>query len=332
MNLDEILETFIKEFSIIKSLSELEKIKIKYLGRNGILNDNFKILKLKDSEKKSSLGKLLNDIKNKINVFIESKNKEFFKKNIKKNIDITLPGIGFNIGTQHIINKTLKDIEFFFTKLGFNIFEGIEIDTTYYNFDALNIVKSHPARNLNDTFYISKKYLLRTHTSNMQIHIMEKKKPPLKIISYGKVYRKDYDSSHTPMFHQIEGFIIDKNISISNLKYLLFNFLKFFFNKDVIINFRSSYFPFTEPSMEIDIQCINCLGKKCIVCKYSGWIEVLGCGMINPIVLDNCNINTILYRGIAFGMGIERLAMIKYNIPDIRLFFENNIEFLKQFN
>lgn len=191
--------------------------------------------------------------------------------------------------------------------------------------------ETHPSRNMHDTFYITDKLLLRTHTSNMQIHIMEKQKPPFKILSCGKVYRRDSDISHTPMFHQVEGFVVDDNISIANLKFILSKFLNFFFKDKITLRMRASYFPFTEPSMEIDIQCVNCLGRKCSICKHSGWVEVLGCGIIHPKVLENCNIDSKVYKGLAFGMGIERLSMIKYNIDDLRLFFENNIDFLKQF-
>lgn len=307
----------------------INEIKSKYIGRKGIINKIFNEIKYMDSEKKRKFGLLLNKIKNKVIDIINYKTKNNIKKSSK--IDISLPGYGSKIAKKHIINKTINDIEKYFISNGFKLITGKEIDDIYFNFDALNMPVNHPSRSINETFYIDNKNVLRTHTSNMQIHVMKNKKPPMKIISCGKVYRKDYDSSHTPMFHQIEGFIIDKNISIANLKYLLFNFLKFFFYKNIKINFRSSYFPFTEPSMEIDIECINCYGKKCSLCKYTGWIEVLGCGIIHNNVLQNCSINKEIYTGFAFGMGIERLTMIKYKINDIRLYFENNIDFLEQF-
>jgi phenylalanyl-tRNA synthetase alpha chain len=275
-------------------------------------------------------GKKLNLIKQKISNIIKNKTINNSDKIECFDIDVSLPGIGINIGNKHVITKTINDIEFYFSNLGFNIISGYEIDSIFYNFDALNMSKTHPSRDEKETFYINENYLLRTHTSNMQIHIMKKQKPPLKFISYGKVYRRDSDISHTPMFHQVEGFVINKNISLGNLKYLLIDFLKFFFKKNIDINIRSSYFPFTEPSLEIDIKCMNCLGKGCQTCKYSGWIEILGCGLIHPNVLRNCSINNI-YKGLAFGMGIERLSMIKYNINDLRLYFENDIDFLKQF-
>ncbi len=323
---------FLNDFNNINSLNDFNNIKIKYLGRNGLINKTFDFIKKDKCNNKIKLFKDLNFIKNdiqkKIDLYNNNDNDTYLKY---KNFDITLPPIGNQLGSQHIISKTINDIKFFFLNMGFKISDGYEIDTSYYNFEALNMPLLHPSRNLNETFYISNNVLLRTHTSNMQIHLMQQIKPPLKFISYGKVYRRDLDASHTPMFHQLEGFIIDKNISISNLKYLISNFLTFFFKKKVDIKFRSSYFPFTEPSMEIDIKCIKCNGLKCSLCKYSGWIEVLGCGLVHSNVLTNCGINNNIYSGLAFGMGIERLSMIKYRIDDIRLYFDNNINFLNQF-
>lgn len=327
MNIKDIIKNLKNE--IKNNNKNTNEIKNKYIGRNGIINKIFNEIKYMDFEKKKKFGSLLNKIKNKIINILNEKPITLVKTKLK--IDISLPGYGFKIGKEHIINKTINKIEKYFISNGFKSINGKEIDNIYFNFDALNMNENHPSRNINETFYINNETVLRTHTSNMQIHVMKKKKPPMKIISCGKVYRKDYDSSHTPMFHQIEGFIIDKNISIANLKYLLFNFLKFFFNKNIKINFRSSYFPFTEPSMEIDIECTNCSGNKCSLCKYTGWIEVLGCGMIHNNIFKNCSIDKNIYTGFAFGMGIERLTMIKYKINDIRLYFENNIDFLEQF-
>lgn len=330
MSSENILENFLIEHEAITTLIDLNKLKSKYLGRNGIINIQFKQINTTQLINKQKHLEILNNIKIEITREIKNKHELILIPKTKIDFDATLPSYKTNIASQHIITKTINEIEMFFMTLGFNIYDGLELDSLYYNFDALNMPLTHPSRSMHETFYINNDVVLRTHTSNMQIHIMETNKPPLKIISYGKVYRKDYDASHTPMFHQIEGMIIDKNISLANLKHLLFNFLNFFFNTNVKINLRASYFPFTEPSMEIDIQCINCNGEKCYLCKNSGWIEILGCGMIHPNVLSKCNINNN-YRGLAFGMGLERLSMIKYNIPDIRLYFENNIDFLKQF-
>lgn len=330
----EILTEFKALLIKVYNYDALLKLKVKYIGKHGIINRELqytKCLNIKNDEK-NLIFKNLNEIKKTIENEILKKKLHVIKVNTSQDtIDITLPGFGINIGSEHIISKSITEIKTFFTHFGFKIQNGYEIDTTYYNFDALNINDEHPSRSRNDSFYISKNTVLRTHTSNMQIHIMEENKPPLKCLSYGKVYRKDSDASHTPMFHQVEGFVIDKNISIANLKFLLINFLKYFFeNEDIKINIRSSYFPFTEPSIEIDIECISCFGKKCALCKYSGWIEVLGCGLIHPNVLKRCKIDK-QFNGLAFGMGIERLSMIKYQIHDIRLYFENNIDFLKQF-
>lgn len=256
------------------------------------------------------------------------KKKNLFLIKKKKTFDTTYPGKGLKRGSLHLISKTIRDIEKFFFHFGFSIVNGIELDTVFYNFDALNIQKDHPSRSENDTFYIDDNFLLRTHTSNMQIHSMINSKPPLKILSCGKVYRRDYDATHTPMFHQVEGFVVDENISLANLKHLLTSFLNYFFDNNTKVRIRSSYFPFTDPSLEIDIECIKCFGGKCSLCKFSGWIEILGCGMIHKNVFCNLNYKS---SGFAFGMGVERLAMIKYRIDDLRIFFDNNFDFLSQF-
>ncbi len=329
-NDNDILNMFIKEFKYVNSLSSLEKIKIKYLGRNGIINKKMKLLKKLLNKKE--IGKKLNYEKQQISLTVQKKEKMYNKNPvIAQEIDVTLPKVGLDRGYEHIVTQTINDIETFFFNLGFEVLNGHEIDTNYYNFEALNIPTFHPSKSERDTFYITSDLLLRTHTSNMQIHFMEKNHPPFKCLSYGKVYRRDSDISHTPMFHQVEGFIVDKQISIANLKSLLSQFLNFFFHKSTPIRMRSSFFPFTEPSAEIDIKCINCAGNGCSVCKNSGWIEVLGCGIIHPNVLKNCEINPNLYTGLAFGMGVERLSMIKNKVNDLRLFFENNLSFLEQF-
>ncbi|HIH2762588.1 MAG TPA: phenylalanine--tRNA ligase subunit alpha [Candidatus Azoamicus sp. MARI] len=330
--IQQLLNNFLIEIKTVKNLIELDKIRILYLGRKGKLNENFKDIAILTVNEKKIYGSKANEIKTNITNIIKEKEKELINnKNINTNIDITLPGFNETFGSEHVISKTIKEIEYFFTTCGFEVLNSKEIEKTYYNFDALNINKEHPSRSEKETFYLKKNILLRTHTSNMQIHAMEKKKIPIKAISYGKVFRKDSDASHTPMFHQMEGFIIDKNLSIGNLKFIITKFLNFFFEKNMKINMRPSYFPFTEPSMEVDIECISCLGKKCNLCKHTGWIEILGCGMIHPTVLKNCNINNNLYTGLAFGLGVERLSMIKYKITDIRSFYENNLSFLNQF-
>jgi phenylalanyl-tRNA synthetase alpha chain len=315
----------------IKNKYDLERIKINYLGRNGLINKFFKTLNNLNENEKKLLGYKLNKLKNVIEKKINIKILEFKNDSNNLKVDSTISGYDINIGSIHLINTHILLIEDFFSKLGFNIYDNIEIDKIENNFDNLNINLEHPSRNKSDTFYINEKFLLRTHTSNMQIHILKNVKPPIKAFSCGKVYRKDFDSSHTPMFHQGEGFYVDKKISILDLKSLVQYFLEFFFKDQIKYRTRYSYFPFTEPSMEIDIICIYCNGKGCNTCKNAGWIEILGCGMIHPKILKNCNINTNIFNGFAFGIGIERLIMIKYKINDIRCLFENNIEFLKQF-
>ncbi|AZP36397.1 Phenylalanine--tRNA ligase alpha subunit [Candidatus Annandia adelgestsuga] len=314
--------------SINKSnnLQSLEKNRIKYLGKNSYLSNKIIHLNKISKKEKSILGYNINIVKNKIkNLILENKKKiekkKLYKKLLLEKIDISLPGRKFKIGNIHPINKTISRIELFFKNLGFEVKTGPEIENTFYNFDCLNIPKYHPARKFSDTFWFNKNTLLRTQTSSVQIRVLENNKPPIKCISYGKVYRKDYDSTHTPMFHQMEGFVIDKKISFSNLKYILYNFIKFFFNdKNLKIRFRPSYFPFTEPSAEIDIKQKN-----------GNWLEILGCGMIHPNILKYCKINYNIYSGFAFGLGIERITMLYYNIDDIRLFFENDLNFLTQF-
>lgn len=331
--LENTIKNFFTELYEINNINSLNNINFKYNGRNGLLNKMIKKIKDLPTSEKKYIGEKINKFKNQIIDEINNKKKELceHKKNDNNYIDISLPSIGKKNGNIHIINSTLSHIEKYFNSIGFKIVNGNEIENEYNNFEALNIPKTHPARKMHDTFYLKNDLLLRTHTSNMQIKIMKKKTPPLKIISSGKVYRKDSDSTHTPMFHQIEGFIVDIGISISNLKYIIINFLDFFFEKNLKYNFRPSYFPFTEPSIEVDIACFNCDNNGCNLCKFTGWIEVLGCGLIHPNVLKNCEINNKKYTGLAFGLGLERLIMIKFKISDIRMYFENNLDFLKQF-
>jgi len=246
-------------------------------------------------------------------------------------IDITLPGKPCLSGKTHPLNKVLDEIKDIFLPMGFSIQEGPEIELDYYNFEALNMPKHHPARDMQDTFYVSDDVVLRTHTSPVQVRVMEKKKPPLKIIAPGKVYRCDADISHTPMFHQVEGLMVDTDISFSDLKGVLGLFIHSFFGENTPVRFRPSYFPFTEPSAEVDIGCIFCAGKGCRVCKTTGWLEVMGCGMVNPRVFEMSGYDPDEFTGFAFGMGVERLTMLKYAIDDIRLFYENDLRFLQQF-
>ncbi|WP_455218924.1 phenylalanine--tRNA ligase subunit alpha, partial [Kaarinaea lacus] len=247
-------------------------------------------------------------------------------------VDVTLPGRGQETGGLHPVTMTLQRIEKMFSQLGFEIAEGPEIEDDYHNFEALNIPESHPARAMHDTFYFDERTVLRTHTSPVQIRVMKDKAPPLRVIAPGRVYRCDSDLTHTPMFHQVEGFLVDEDVSFAQLKGVLDEFLRNFFERDLAVRFRPSYFPFTEPSAEADIQCVMCNGAGCRVCSHTGWLEVLGCGMVHPNVFKHVGIDSEKYTGYAFGMGVERLAMLRYGVNDLRLFFENDLRFLQQFN
>ena len=245
---------------------------------------------------------------------------------------MTLPGRGQSLGGVHPVTRTMRRIEQIFNRVGFDVATGPEVEDDFHNFEALNIPSHHPARAMHDTFYFDEHTLLRTHTSPVQIRVMENQQPPLKVIAPGRVYRCDSDITHTPMFHQVEGFVVDKDINFADLKGVISAFLKAFFEKDVKVRFRPSYFPFTEPSAEVDIECVMCEGEGCRVCGHTGWLEVLGCGMIHPEVFRHINIDADQFTGFAFGMGVERLTMLRYKINDLRLFFENDLKFLKQFN
>lgn len=327
----DILNELKKEINLVENVIDLNKINSLYLGKNGKINKIFDHIKRNDLDNKIDLFKKINFLKEKIFNLINEKKNEINAKEFYLDADITIPKQYYKCGSTHIINNIITDVVNFFSNFGFKYKIGLEIDNVYNNFDALNMPLDHPSRHLQDTFYLNDFFLLRTHTSNMQIHLMKNEIPPMRYLSCGKVYRRDYDLSHTPMFHQIEGFIIGSNVSLSNLKFILIEFLNFFFKELIVAKFRSSYFPFTEPSFEVDIKCFYCSGNGCSICKNSGWIEILGCGLIHPNILTGCNIDPNIYNGFAFGIGVERLAMIKYKINDIKLFFENNIEFLNQF-
>ena len=337
--MDDILslrDSFQIESKSAQSLSELQQLKIKYLGKKGLVTSKLKALSTISPDVRPVYGKAVNEVK----VLIEEeltrieallKKEEHKKRILSDAIDITLPGKFTQFGREHPINKVLSEITTIFLSMGFEIEEGPEVELDYYNFEALNMPKNHPARDMQDTFYISEDVVMRTHTSPVQIRVMEKKKPPLKIIAPGKVYRCDADISHTPMFHQVEGFMVDTDISFSDLKGVLQSFIHSIFGTETPVRFRPSFFPFTEPSAEVDIGCIFCSGKGCRVCKTTGWLEILGAGMINPKVFEFVGYDPDVYTGFAFGMGVERITMLKYSIDDIRLFFENDLRFLKQF-
>jgi phenylalanyl-tRNA synthetase alpha chain len=329
-------ELFLKESKSAKSLTELQQLRIKYLGKKGLVTSKLKGLSLISPELRPEYGKAINDIKRFITEELETretdlKSEEHKRLILSETLDITLPGKLTPFGRVHPVTTILAEIIRIFVPMGFGVEEGPEVELDYYNFEALNMPKNHPARDMQDTIYISEEVVLRTHTSPVQIRVMEKTKPPLKIIVPGKVYRCDADICHTPMFHQVEGFMVDTDISFSDLKGVLESFIHSFFNVDTPVRFRPSFFPFTEPSAEVDIGCNFCSGRGCRVCKNTGWVEILGAGMINPKVFEMVGYNTKIYSGFAFGMGVERLAMLRYSIDDIRMFFENDIRFLRQF-
>jgi len=320
----------------IKDETSLQQLKSRYLGKKGIITDMLKSMRELPSEQKKELGQAINNVKNSIEALINEKHNELkeskkAKTLLEEQIDVTLPGRGLSIGAKHPISKVMDEIVYTFERMGFSVAEGPEVELDYYNFEALNIPKDHPARDMQDTFYISDDIVLRTHTSPVQIRVMQKQSPPVKIIAPGKVYRCDSDISHTPMFHQIEGLLVDKNITFGNLKSVVTQFVRLTFGKDTNVRFRPSYFPFTEPSAEVDIECAMCRGDGCRVCKHTGWLEVMGCGMVDPEVFISVGYDPEIYTGFAFGMGVERITMLKYGINDIRLFFENDLRFLKQF-
>ena len=335
--IQEIRKNIILKLKSAENLQDIEKIKTNILGRKGELTLLLRQLGSLSSEERPKLGKLLHQHKKEIELILQKKMIEMGKtekeKKLKEEgIDISLPGKKFDRGTMHPINLILKEIEDVFLGLGFKIEEGPEIELDYYNFEALNIPKDHPARDDQDSFFVNNEVLLRTHTSPVEIRVMEKQQPPIRIIATGKCYRRDStDSTHSPMFHQIEGLAVDKNITFGDLKGVLTVFVQRIFGKDRKVRFRPGFFPFTEPSAEVDVSCLLCKGRGCRSCGYTGWLEIMGAGVTDPAVFNMVGYDPEIYSGFAFGMGAERIAMLKYGISDIRLFFENDLRFLKQF-
>ena len=335
--LTQIEAEFRSDVERVSDLADLQQIKTKYSGKKGLLTARMKALSaIPDPAQKKEFGRRLNEAKNIIEETIRGKELslregEKERRLLTERIDVTLPGKSTQFGRRHPINQVLGEIKDIFVSMGFGIEDGPEVELDHYNFEALNIPKDHPARDMQDTFYVSDDVVLRTHTSPVQVRVMEKRQPPLKIIAPGKVYRCDADVSHTAMFHQVEGLMVDTDISFSDLKGVLELFIHSFFGKETPVRFRPSYFPFTEPSAEVDIGCVFCKGKGCRVCKTTGWLEVLGSGLVNPRVFEMAGYDPDKYSGFAFGMGVERMTMLKYAIDDIRLFYENEVRFLRQF-
>lgn len=340
MGLKDQIESLGKEaFELIKKVESLEKLnalRVEYLGKKGKLKSILKTLGKLSPEERKEIGQLANRIKEQLEGLIKEKEVQLKEKALeeelkKHKIDITLPSAWIEAGSSHPVVSTLVEISQIFISMGFSVAEGPEVEKEEYNFDMLNIPKDHPARDMQDTFFLNNGDLLRTHTSPVQIRTMLTRKPPIAVIAPGRVYRKDADPTHSPMFHQIEGLLVDTDVTFTDLKGILKIFLESVFGKNVGIRFRPSYFPFTEPSAEVDISCTVCGGEGCRVCKGTGWLEILGCGMVDPNVFEAVGIDPEKYTGFAFGLGIERIAMLKYRINDIRLLFENDMRFNHQF-
>lgn len=335
--LEEILKTATCELKAVTDNKMLEDLRVKYLGKKGELTAILRGMGGLSAEERPIVGELANVVRDSIeNLITEQKSvakkAEIAKKLEDEKIDVTIAGTSPKVGKQHPLNIVLDEVKEIFIGMGFSIAEGPEVELDYYNFEALNIPKNHPARDTQDTFYISDNVVLRTQTSPVQIHTMEENKPPIRIIAPGRVFRSDaVDATHSPLFHQIEGMVIDKGVTFADLKGTLEIFAKRIYGDETRVRFRPHHFPFTEPSAEMDISCFMCGGDGCRLCKGEGWIEILGCGMVHPTVLTNCNIDPEVYSGYAFGMGLERMVMGRYKIDDLRLFFENDTRFLNQF-
>ena len=319
------------------SLLLLDQVRVQYLGKKGLVTEQMKSLGALTGDERKAAGAKINLIRDQLVEAIDARRDVLEAQALKirlasETIDVTLQGRGQQIGGLHPVTLTLRRMSALFSRIGFETVEGPEVEDDYHNFEALNIPASHPARAMHDTFYFDEHTLLRTHTSPVQVRIMESQTPPLRVIAPGRVYRCDSDLTHTPMFHQVEGFLVDRDVSFADLRGILYEFLTLFFEKDVAVRFRPSYFPFTEPSAEVDIACVICDGQGCRVCKQTGWLEVMGCGMIHPRVFESVNIDAEVYSGFAFGLGVERMAMLRYGINDLRLFFENDLRFLRQFS
>ncbi len=335
--LEKIRQAAVQELEAIQDLKLLDTVRIKYLGKKGELTAILKQMGSLTAEERPVIGALANEIRSDIEDKIarhtqELREQALQKKLLEEKLDVTMPGKQQPVGKKHPLTKVLEEIEEISLGMGFDIAEGPEVEYDYYNFEALNLPPDHPARDSQDTFYVTDTILLRSQTSPVQIRVMETQKPPIRIIAPGRVFRSDAaDATHSPLFHQIEGLVVDKGITMANLKSTLETFIKKIYGDDSVVRFRPHHFPFTEPSAELDVMCFNCHGEGCRLCKGEGWIEILGCGMVHPKVLANCGIDPEVYSGFAFGIGLERIVMKRYGIDDIRLFFENDDKFLSQF-
>ena len=335
-SIEEILTQALQALANANDLNQLDQVRVNYLGKKGLFTLQMKELGSLEPEQRKAAGQVINTARDSFQEALEARKTDLESAELNarlanERIDVSLPGRGQTTAGLHPVTITLRRIAKIFASVGFDVVEGPELEDDYHNFGALNIPEHHPARAMHDTFYFDAHTVLRTHTSPVQIRVMESQQPPLKVIAPGRVYRCDSDLTHTPMFHQVEGFLVDQNVSFADLKGVVFEFLRAFFEKDIQVRFRPSYFPFTEPSAEVDIECVICDGEGCRVCSQTGWLEVMGCGMIHPEVFKSVNIDHQQYSGFAFGMGVERLAMLRYGINDLRMFFENDLKFLQQF-
>tara|TARA_R110000823_G_scaffold232224_5_gene358749 strand:+ start:952 stop:1965 length:1014 start_codon:yes stop_codon:yes gene_type:complete len=335
-NLEALAEEAKAAIAAAGNTAALEALRVDYFGKKGQFTALLKGLGQLSPEERPAAGARINVVKQNLQELLQARRSELETAAVAERlageqVDVTLPGRGQSTGGIHPVSRTIERIEDFFGSIGFEVREGPEIEDDYHNFEALNIPAHHPARAMHDTFYVDPVTVLRTHTSPVQVRVMENEKPPLRVICPGRVYRCDSDLTHTPMFHQMEGLLIDEHCSLADLKGTIEEFLRVFFEKDLAVRFRPSYFPFTEPSAEVDIQCVNCGGDGCRVCSQTGWLEVMGCGMVHPKVLEMAGIDAEQYSGFAFGMGMERLTMLRYGVNDLRLFFENDLRFLEQF-
>ncbi|MGA9851569.1 MAG: phenylalanine--tRNA ligase subunit alpha [Gammaproteobacteria bacterium] len=336
-NVDTLIEDAQAGIAACNSLAALNEMRVQYLGKKGIVTEQLKSLGSLPEGERRAAGQQLNHAKESISAAIEGRESVLEQSALSAQlagqvVDVTLPGRGQRPGTIHPVTRTLERIEAIFCAAGFEVAEGPEVEDDFHNFAALNMPAQHPARAMQDTFYLKNGLLLRTHTSPVQIRTMKDRKPPMRIIAPGRVYRRDSDLTHTPMFHQVEGLLVDTGVSMANLKGMLADFVRAFFEEDLKVRFRPSYFPFTEPSAEMDVECLMCHGTGCRVCSDTGWLEVLGCGLVHPQVFANVGIDSERWSGYAFGMGVERLAMLRYGVNDLRLFFENDLRFLAQFH
>jgi len=332
-DLEQLYQTALKELEAVASANEIQDLSVRYLGRKGLLTQYLRNISKLPATERPTAGKRANEIKKLLETdFTEATTKiETELQGAADGLDVSLPGRPVVSGAMHPITQVNREICDIFSRMGFEISEGPEIETDWYNFEALNFPKDHPARDMQDTFFVSENIVLRTHTSPLQVRVMEQQPPPVRVIAPGKVFRCDSDLTHTAMFHQVEGLLVDENISFGDLKGTLTAFIHQIFDKKTSLRFRPSFFPFTEPSAEVDILCVMCRGEGCRVCSHTGWIEILGSGMVHPAVFENVGYDTGRYTGFAFGMGVERIAMLKYSIDDIRKFFENDLRFLTQF-